>query len=87
MHGSQGGNLGRLRDRWEGGPGAAVVIAVVALILVPILTGCSSGNTPEPAARPSSPEDGLVLRRAVVARAEALKGGKRNAPVEERSLR
>jgi hypothetical protein len=48
MHGSQGGNLGCLRDRWEGGPGAAVVIAVVALILVPILTGCSSGNTPHP---------------------------------------
>ena len=35
----QGGNLGRLCDRWEGGPGAAVVIAVVALILAPILTG------------------------------------------------
>jgi hypothetical protein len=50
MHGSQSGNLARLRDRWVGRPGAAAVIAVVVLALVPILTGCSSGDTPEPAA-------------------------------------
>jgi hypothetical protein len=44
MHGSQSGNLGRLRDRWEGRPGAAAMIAVVALVLVPIFTGCASDD-------------------------------------------
>jgi hypothetical protein len=44
MHGPQSGNLGRLRDRWEGRPAAAAVIAAVALALVPILTGCASDD-------------------------------------------
>jgi hypothetical protein len=44
MQGSQSGNLGRLRHRWEGGPVAAAVIAVVVLVLVPILAGCGSDD-------------------------------------------
>jgi hypothetical protein len=50
MHDSQSGSRGRLRDWWERRPEAAAVIAVVLLALVPILTGCSSGDTREPAA-------------------------------------
>jgi hypothetical protein len=50
MHGSQSGNRGRLRDRWERRPGAAAVIGAVVLALVSILTGCSSGDKPERAA-------------------------------------
>jgi hypothetical protein len=45
VHGFQSGNLGRLRDRWEGRRCAAAVIAVVALVLLPILTGCGSDDT------------------------------------------
>jgi beta-lactamase class A len=48
MHGSQNGNAGRQRDRWEGKPRAAAMIAVVALVVLAAVA-CSSGEAEHPA--------------------------------------
>jgi hypothetical protein len=56
MQGSQSGNLGRLRDRWEGKQRAAAVIAVLALVGFAAVA-CSSGE----AERAAGEDQGTVV--------------------------
>ena len=56
MQGSESGNLGRQRDRWEGKPRAAAMIAVVALVVLAAVA-CSSGEAEHPAGE----EQGTVV--------------------------